>query len=99
MDVGIQRTEHEVEPCPPAQWSSLEDGRHLIPVAIPPGTRVQLQPGGPGSSSRSILQTHPFSTSGGITPGWPSGIGDGPKVTFEVSMNRTPAASTRTAKR
>ena len=69
MEVGIEGAAHQVEPRPPVQRSGLEDGRHLVPVAIPPGTRVEPQQGDPRYASRSIVQTHPFSTSGGITPG------------------------------
>ncbi len=99
MGVRVDRAADEVQPHPSVERPRLEDGSHLDLVPLAPVAGIQAQPARAGDPVRSILQTHPFSTSGGITPGWPSATGSGPRVTFVVSMNSTPSVSTRTANR
>src|SRR4029078_8535629 len=76
----------------------LEQVGELVAVALPPGPREQPDvargPLPPGRQVAVQLHARSWGTRGGITPGWPSGMGSGPSVTWLVSTVSTPAAST-----
>ena len=92
VEVGIERAASKIEPGAPAERPTLEQVRSSRP-RIARASRV-----GRGGSQRAagdargaVGQTHPFSTSGGMTPGWPRATGSGPSVSFDVSTKSTPS--------
>ena len=99
MQLGIECAAEQVQAGAPAERTLAEEVADLVAVTLPPVARVKTQPARRSRSLRSGFYTHPFSTSGGITPGSPSATGNGPRVNRDVSTNSTPCASTRTAYR
>ena len=90
VEPGVERAAHQVHPVAPADRSGLEQGRHLVAVARAPAAGVEAQ---------QPVTMQPFSTRGGMIPGWPSATGSGPSVILRVSTVRTPSTSTSIAKR
>ena len=85
--------------CPTGQRSRVEHGEELFLVAGAPIARIEPKPPASSYPLGSSSQAHPFSTSGGITPGIPRATGSGPSVIVRLSTNSTPSLSTRTANR
>ena len=98
--MGIERAAYEIEAGPQGGWPRGEHGEQLVRIAVAPRPRVEAEPG-PSRCSRggSIGHAHPFSTSGGITPGIPSATGNGPSVSLVWSTKSTPSPSILVPKR
>ena len=98
MEPGVERAPNEVEPRSETEGLVLEQVGELVAVALPPRSREQPDvSSGPllaGCQVPVQLHARSWGTRGWITPGWPSGMGSGPSVTWLVSTVSTPAAST-----
>ena len=99
MDVRIERAEQQIGSCSAGQRAGLEHRPELAFVPFSPRARVEAQQTARRIRSGSIGHVHPFSTSGGITPGIPSATGRGPRVSLVWSTNSTPSLSIRVPNR
>ncbi len=88
---GVERPAEQVEHVAPTARRTAEQRAHLLAVPRAPRPRVEAD------EPRSHVQ--PFSTRGGMMPGWPRATGNGPRATRPVSIVRTPRASTSMAYR
>ena len=99
VDMGIECASREIDADAADDRARLEHRDQFGSIPLTPVTRIEPKPSASLDPTRSIRHEHPFSTSGGITPGRPSAMGSGPSVTLELSTNSTPSLSTLTAKR